>query len=115
MKKIILATALLTGATCMAHAQNRAAAPASLDGVYTGQAGQWDLKLTVKGNKGDLTMSCSNGYFPGLSIKVGTDGTVDEYVTTGNGRRRLTGNVNNIIVVPPGGSCGGGTATMRKS
>jgi hypothetical protein len=89
-----------------------ATAQSNVDGTYTGQAGQWNLKLTVKGTRDDLVMTCSNDFL--LTIKVGPDGKIDDYVTTGSGRRRLTGNVNGTINVEPGGSCGGGVATMVK-
>jgi hypothetical protein len=112
MRHVLVAAALLGASMGIAQAQNKATEPASVNGTYIGQAGQWSLKLTVKGNRGDLLMSCTQDFL--VTIKVGADGAIDDNVTTGSGRRHLTGNVNGSIVVPPGGSCGGGTAVMQK-
>ena len=91
-----------------------ASAGSPLDGVYTGQAGQWNLSLQVNGGKGQLKMSCSQGEFT-PTVKVGQDGSVDDYITTGSGRRRVTGNINGVLKLEPAGSCGGGAAAMKKS
>jgi hypothetical protein len=114
MRQFFMAAAFLLVATT-AGAQNQASAPMNINGTYVGQAGQWNLKLTVNGSRGDLAMTCPSGDFPGLAVKVGADGKVDDYVKTGNGRRKVTGYVNGTLNVEPGGTCGGGTATMRKS
>lgn len=113
MRRFFMAAALVLVAAT-ASAQNQASAPASLNGTYVGQAGQWNLKLSVNGSRGDLAMTCPGGDFPGLTVKVGPNGQVDDYVKTGSGRRKVTGNVSGTLNVEPGGSCGGGTATMVK-
>jgi hypothetical protein len=81
------------------------------DGVWTGQAGQWSIKLTVAGAKGKLALSCGNDF--SADIPVSADGSIDSYVSTGQGRRQITGKLPKLVI-PPGGSCGGGSTDLKK-
>lgn len=103
MRRILLAASLSIAFPALAQ---------QYDGVWTGQAGQWALKLTVKGTSGRLDLACGSNAFV-VDIPVAADGSINSYVTTGSGRRQITGKLP-AIVVPPGGSCGGGDATMVK-
>lgn len=98
----VLAAFFIAGS---AHAQ-------SFDGAWSGQAGQWSLSLTVSGQKGRLTMACAGA--DGFNdVSVAPDGSVNGTVKTGSISRQITGKLPSLNV-PPGGSCGGGTATMVK-
>jgi len=101
---------LLAGVVAFAFAFEAQAQ--QFDGTWTGQAGQWNVTLAVSGTKARLTLSC--GGTDGISdFTLGQGGSVNTYVTTGSGRRQITGTLPSIQI-PPGGSCGGGTATMVK-
>lgn len=88
------------------------------DGTWVGQAAQWTLTVSVRGTKARLTMSCGGTSLGGTGLiadfDLGPDGSVNTYVTTGAGRRNITGKLPELHVPPPGGLCGSGTATMVK-
>lgn len=83
------------------------------DGVWTGIAGQWAVKLTVTGTKGRLGLTCGGSNDFSADIPVAADGSINSYVTTGQGRRQITGKLPDFNI-PPGGSCGGGKAALVK-
>jgi len=87
-------------------------AQGNFDGTWSGSAGQWGIKLTVAGAKGRMTLSCGGNDFL-ADIPVSADGAIDSYVTTGAGRRQITGKLP-ALNIPPGGSCGGGATTLTK-
>ena len=80
--------------------------------MWAGNAGTWALQLTVKGNKGALTLSCGSNDFL-ADVPVSADGTIDAYNSTGGMRRQIKGKLPTIDW-PAGGICQGGTATMVK-
>ena len=83
------------------------------DGVWDGTAGKWSVKLTVAGTKGRVALSCDANAFV-TDVPVSADGAIDAYVTTGTGRRQITGKLP-ALNIPPGGSCGGGSTTLTKA
>lgn len=113
MNKKFLATLLVAMAmTSAAYAQSQASAPANVNGTYTASTGQWTINLTVKGGRGDLTMTCGSNVMFGKAT-IGPDGAVSGSVRSG---AQLTGNLNREFTVSAGGSCGNGTtAVIKKS
>lgn len=76
-----------------------ASAQGNFDGTWTGQAGQWAITLTVAGTKAKYFMTCG-GIDGAADFTLGADGAVNFYVTSGAGRRQITGKLPTIQVPP---------------
>jgi hypothetical protein len=81
-----------------------------LDGAYTGTAGQWKIDLTVKGDRGDLTMACGSNVMFGKAT-IAPDGAVSGSVKSGT---QLHGNITGGVEIAAGGNCGNGKAVLVK-
>ncbi|MGE0422305.1 MAG: hypothetical protein AB7O88_08575 [Reyranellaceae bacterium] len=104
MKRLLLVLALLSPGA--ASAQGR------FDGVWTGQAGEWKIRLQVAGKRGQLTLTCTTVHR--FDIPVGEDGTIDSWLSSQTfERRQIAGRLPSLIV-PTAGRCKGGPTNLKR-
>lgn len=90
-----------------------ALAQAKFDGTWVGTSGPPTLTVVVTGQKAKLTLACNNSKF-NFDIAVSPEGAIDSILSTqGMARRRVNGTLP-AITVGAGGSCGGGTVTLKR-
>ncbi len=116
MKKIALIALAVAAMAMQASAQspNQQATAGVLAGTWKGTVGQWSVKLVVNGTKGTLHLGCqSNDFIASVDIKA--DGTMDQFVKTGSGSRKMRANLSDSsLSIEAAGSCGGGNATLSR-
>ena len=107
MKKL-LALLLLVLLPCVASAQ-----AGKFDGVWTGQAGDWKIRLQVAGKRGQIALTCTT-IVHRFEIPVAEDGTIDSWLSSETfGRRQVAGKLPSLII-PTGGACKGGPTNLAR-
>ena len=90
-----------------------AAAQGSFDGTWTGQAGDWKIRLAIKGQKGQIALTCTT-IVHRFDIPVGEDGLVNSWLSSETfSRRQVAGKLPHLII-PSSGSCKGGAVNLSK-
>lgn len=104
---LLLLSLLLPGA---ASAQPKAG---QFDGTWTGQAGDWKIRLVIKGTKGQIALTCTTIEHR-FDIPVAADGVIDSWLSSQTfGRRQVAGKLPHLII-PTGGACKGGPTNLSR-
>lgn len=105
---IVPAAALLVGLL-----PGVASAQGNFDGTWTGQAGDWKIRLVVKGQKGLIALTCTTIEHR-FDIPVAADGVINSWLSSQTfGRRQVAGKLPHLII-PTGGSCKGGSTNLSR-
>jgi hypothetical protein len=106
MKRTLL-IALLVLLPCVASAQGR------FDGVWTGQAGDWKIRLQISGKRGQIALTCTT-IVHRFDIPVSEDGIVDSWLSSDKfGRRQVAGKLPHLII-PSSVNCKGGPTNLSR-
>lgn len=107
MRRLLLALPLLL-LPGLAWAQ-----PGQFDGTWTGQAGDWKIRLQVAGLKGQIALTCTT-IVHRFDIPVAADGTIVVWLSSATfGRRQVAGKLPHLII-PTGGTCKGGPTNLSR-
>jgi hypothetical protein len=88
-----------------------ASAQGKFDGVWTGQAGDWKIRLQVAGKRGQIALTCTT-IVHRFDIPVAEDGTIDSWLSSDQfSRRQVAGRLPSLII-PTTGSCKGGPTNL---
>lgn len=83
------------------------------DGVWTGQAGDWKIRLQIAGKRGQIALTCTN-YVHRFDLPVADDGTIDSWLSSEKfDRRQVAGRLPHLIIPTAGGCKGGPTNLVR--
>lgn len=83
------------------------------DGVWSGQAGDWKIRLQIAGKRGQIALTCTT-IVHRFDIPVAEDGTIDSWLSSETfGRRQVAGKLPHLII-PTGGSCKGGPTNLSR-
>lgn len=83
------------------------------DGVWSGQAGDWKIRLQIAGKRGQIALTCTT-IVHRFDIPVAEDGTIDSWLSSDQfGRRQVAGRLPHLII-PTGGSCKGGPTNLSR-
>ena len=95
------------------------AAAGQWDGIYTGTAGDWEVKLVVDGAKGEVTLVCPQwdprGFEPAV-VAVSSDGRVSGFWGGNalNRKRMVGGDLPQFAVADVSTRCRGGSGILTK-
>jgi len=90
-----------------------AAAQGKFDGTWTGQAGDWKIRLAVTGLKGQIALTCTT-IVHRFDIPVSEDGTVNSWLSSEQfGRRQVAGKLPHLII-PSSLNCKGGPTNLSR-
>ena len=89
-----------------------ASAQGAFDGVWTGQAGDWKIRLQVNGKRGHIVLTCTTVHR--FDIPVGADGTINSWLSSQTfARRQIAGRLPSLII-PSTGRCRGGPTNLKR-
>lgn len=98
---------LLVLLPCVVSAQGK------FDGVWTGQAGDWKIRLQISGKRGQIALTCTT-LVHRFDIPVSEDGVIESWLSSEQfGRRQVAGKLPHLII-PSGGSCKGGPTNLAR-
>ena len=90
-----------------------ASAQGKFDGVWTGQAGDWKIRLQVAGKRGQIALTCTT-ITHRFDIPINEDGIIEAWLSSEQfGRRQIAGKLPSLVI-PTGGSCKGGPTNLSR-